>query len=135
MILTLGQAFEVAYQLALKEQFQQRPPQQQKQPINQRTSGNVHIRSHSANLIPNLVTVPITTTTTKTTTGSNSNGSQQTAQQQHARSHSVNEIKINGSPLLQLAVNDNLNNALQQQSTSTVQQQQGQAPIAVSEEL
>ncbi|BES90064.1 Ankyrin repeat and sterile alpha motif domain containing [Nesidiocoris tenuis] len=57
IILTLGQAFEVAYQMALRESS---------------AKGNGHTRSHSANLAPI------------------------TSQPNHNRSHSINEIKING---------------------------------------
>ncbi|XP_024083009.1 ankyrin repeat and SAM domain-containing protein 1A-like isoform X3 [Cimex lectularius] len=61
VILTLGQAFEVAYQMALRESTNNR--------------GNGHTRSHSANLAPI------------------------TSQPNHNRSHSVNEIKLNGENL------------------------------------
>lgn len=61
VILTLGQAFEVAYQMALREA--------------NNSKGNGHTRSYSANLAP------------------------VTSQPNHNRSHSVNEIKLNGESI------------------------------------
>jgi len=72
IILTLGQAFEVAYQMALKGQTN----------AGNRNGNNGHTRSHSANhMLPNMIT--------GTRDGRSSS-------HQHARSHSVNEIKVNG---------------------------------------
>ncbi|CAH1724836.1 unnamed protein product [Aphis gossypii] len=72
IILTLGQAFEVAYQMALKGQTSG----------GNRNGNNGHTRSHSANhMLPNMIT--------GTRDGRSSS-------HQHARSHSVNEIKVNG---------------------------------------
>lgn len=70
VILTLGQAFEVAYQMALRDQV-----------------NKGHTRSQSANHIRSPASDKI------------SNGVTQQPQPQHARSHSVNEIKLNGHQL------------------------------------
>ncbi|VVC37716.1 Hypothetical protein CINCED_3A019322 [Cinara cedri] len=72
IILTLGQAFEVAYQMALKSQAG----------AGNRNGNNGHTRSHSANhVLPNMIA------------GARDGRS---GSHQHARSHSVNEIKVNG---------------------------------------
>ncbi|XP_050525694.1 ankyrin repeat and SAM domain-containing protein 1A [Daktulosphaira vitifoliae] len=71
IILTLGQAFEVAYQMALKTRTAS----------NSRAASNGHTRSHSANHV-------LPPSGTRESVHSNSH--------QHYRSHSVNEIKING---------------------------------------
>ena len=84
MILTLGQAFEVAYQITLREQ------------ISGNRRGNGHTRSQSANQIVgsgvvtsnNTVGGGGSTITTTTTTGNN-----------HSRSLSVNEMKMSGDCL------------------------------------
>ncbi|XP_050437843.1 ankyrin repeat and SAM domain-containing protein 1A-like [Adelges cooleyi] len=74
IILTLGQAFEVAYQMALKSQTGN----------GSRTGSNGHTRSHSANhVLPPVVPG-----------GDRPHG--RGSAQQHSRSHSVNEIKFNG---------------------------------------
>lgn len=68
VILTLGQAFEVAYQMALRDGCNR--------------ASNGHMRSHSVNQITSQPSVhPVTTQ----------------PQTNHSRSHSVNEIKINGN--------------------------------------
>ncbi|XP_054263617.1 ankyrin repeat and SAM domain-containing protein 1A-like [Macrosteles quadrilineatus] len=70
VILTLGQAFEVAYQMALREGCRD-------------SRGNGHTRSRSVNQITTTtLSAPVTT---------------QPQTNSHSRSHSVNEIKVNGS--------------------------------------
>lgn len=73
VILTLGQAFEVAYQMALREGCS----------LNSR-GANGHTRSRSVNQITSQQTMPPVTTQPQTN-------------HSHSRSHSVNEIKVNGS--------------------------------------
>ncbi|KAJ9588274.1 hypothetical protein L9F63_018362, partial [Diploptera punctata] len=73
VILTLGQAFEVAYQMALRDQFS-----------GSRGSGVGHMRSQSATHIMAPPSVSLS--------GTNSSGQQIN----HSRSLSVNEIKVNG---------------------------------------
>ncbi|XP_046394168.1 uncharacterized protein LOC124161944 isoform X2 [Ischnura elegans] len=81
IILTLGQAFEVAYQMALREQF----------PCPGVARG--HTRSQSANQIVQRnspAAAPVGGATLVPVTSNGSNGAT------HARSRSVNEIEVNG---------------------------------------
>jgi hypothetical protein len=76
VILTLGQAFEVAYQMALRDQFAGSRG-------GSNNNGSCHVRSQSATHILSAPSV--------SQPGTNSSG-----QSNHFRSLSVNEIKVNG---------------------------------------
>nr|CAD7443845.1 unnamed protein product [Timema bartmani] len=73
VIMTLGQAFEVAYQMALREQFSTASP----------SPRGGHTRSQSANI---LATPPVSTHTPVN----------------HTRSLSVNEVKVNGQQVKEM---------------------------------
>nr|CAD7194423.1 unnamed protein product [Timema douglasi] len=74
VIMTLGQAFEVAYQMALREQFSTASP----------SPRGGHTRSQSANV---LATPPVSTHTPVN----------------HTRSLSVNEVKVNGQQVKEMS--------------------------------
>nr|CAD7412052.1 unnamed protein product [Timema poppensis] len=74
VIMTLGQAFEVAYQMALREQFSTASP----------SPRGGHTRSQSANI---LATPPVSTHTPVN----------------HTRSLSVNEVKVNGQQVKEMS--------------------------------
>lgn len=73
MILTLGQAFEVAYQMALREQIKSKKPKQQQMVHPIRSPGSVSSKSKDC--------------------------SKESPPSSRARSHSASEIKINGHQL------------------------------------
>jgi len=79
VILTLGQAFEVAYQMALRDQFTG------SRGGSSNNNGGGHMRSQSAT---HILSPPSVTQLG----GTNSSGQQVN----HSRSLSVNEIKVNG---------------------------------------
>ncbi|XP_039295063.1 LOW QUALITY PROTEIN: ankyrin repeat and SAM domain-containing protein 1A [Nilaparvata lugens] len=81
VILTLGQAFEVAYQMALRENLASNRSQLSKQSAGNTSNG--HTRSRSVNQI-----------VSQNSPGTVTSSSPQT---NHSRSHSVNEIKVNGA--------------------------------------
>ncbi|RZF41912.1 hypothetical protein LSTR_LSTR005680 [Laodelphax striatellus] len=81
VILTLGQAFEVAYQMALRENLASNRSQLGKQAAGNTSNG--HTRSRSVNQI-----------VSQNSPGTVTSSSPQT---NHSRSHSVNEIKVNGT--------------------------------------
>lgn len=83
MILTLGQAFEVAYQITLREQ------------ISGNRRGNGHTRSQSANQIVGSAVV----TSNNTVGGGGSTITTTTTGNNHSRSLSVNEMKMPGDCL------------------------------------
>ncbi|XP_066998734.2 ankyrin repeat and SAM domain-containing protein 1A [Anabrus simplex] len=101
IILTLGQAFEVAYQMALREQFSSTGPR----------GTNGHTRSQSATqILPSLSVA------------------------NHSRSHSVNEIKINGQQPPQQQQSADKSEA-QTPKAGTPSSTTSQAPIVLTEEL
>uniref|UniRef100_A0A1B6EDU6 PID domain-containing protein n=1 Tax=Clastoptera arizonana TaxID=38151 RepID=A0A1B6EDU6_9HEMI len=102
VILTLGQAFEVAYQMALREGYN----------LSSKTNSNGHTRSRSANQIMNQpVVLPVT----------------EQPQANHSRSHSVNEIKVNGTTSPQKS-QDSVSNGLATTPS-------GRAPIVLTDDI
>ncbi|XP_015518771.2 ankyrin repeat and sterile alpha motif domain-containing protein 1B isoform X2 [Neodiprion lecontei] len=134
VILTLGQAFEVAYQMVLRD------------PLSAQT-----VRSQSANQLANpsiisssvtccrtatptkttaSITLPSQTTTVTTTSTVTGNPSVVKPLATHGRSHSVNDIKINGNQLkLAPMPVDDINIGVKDMKAGS------RAPIALSEEL
>ncbi|XP_048512045.1 ankyrin repeat and sterile alpha motif domain-containing protein 1B-like isoform X2 [Athalia rosae] len=128
VILTLGQAFEVAYQMALRD------------PLSAQT-----VRSQSANqlaspsVVSSATTICRTTTPTKTTASPVPTTNPVPPQTHpsivkplatHGRSHSVNDIKINGNQLkLAPMPVDDINIGVKDMKAGS------RAPIALSEEL
>ena len=133
VILTLGQAFEVAYQMALRDQFAGNRGVSN-------SNGGCHVRSQSAT---HILTAPIVSQP-----GTNSSG-----QSNHFRSLSVNEIKVNGqdntrdlsspqqrSPTDKEVHDDGQNPTAGDETTdvrpeASKRNQVSQAPIVVTEEL
>lgn len=126
VILTLGQAFEVAYQMALRD------------PLGAHT-----VRSQSANQLasPSIISTQHNRTTTPTRTTASPvpqvnpvvtsvNPSIVKPLATHGRSHSVNDIKINGNQLkLAPMPVDDINIGVRDMKAGS------RAPIALSEEL
>lgn len=134
VILTLGQAFEVAYQMALRDQFAGSRG-------GSNNNGGCHVRSQSAT---HILTAP-----SVSQPGTNTSG-----QSNHFRSLSVNEIKVNGqdntrdlsppqqvSPSRKEVHDDGQNNPTTGDEATDVRpeaskgNQVSHTPIVVSEEL
>ncbi|KAJ4451171.1 hypothetical protein ANN_02613 [Periplaneta americana] len=137
VILTLGQAFEVAYQMALRDQFTGG-----RGGNNNNNNGAGHMRSQSATHILAPPNVPLP--------GTNSSGITSLApQSNHSRSLSVNEIKVNGQSQVKdmpaPPQNSKEGEAEPEHPKSSVEaedpddsstgNQTSQAPIVVTEEL
>ncbi|PSN35856.1 hypothetical protein C0J52_27983, partial [Blattella germanica] len=134
VILTLGQAFEVAYQMALRDQFNGGRG-------GSNGNGGGHMRSQSATHILSPPNVSLS--------GTNSSSMTSGQQSNHSRSLSVNEIKVNGQGQVKdvsssLSSNnkegevDDENPASRGESVETEGtkgSQSSQAPIVLKEEL
>ncbi|XP_046748663.1 ankyrin repeat and sterile alpha motif domain-containing protein 1B-like isoform X3 [Diprion similis] len=137
VILTLGQAFEVAYQMALRDPLSAQTVRSQS--ANQLASPSIISSSVTCcrtatptkttawTTLPSQTTTTATTTTTSTVTG---NPSVVKPLATHGRSHSVNDIKINGNQLkLAPMPVDDINIGVKDMKAGS------RAPIALSEEL
>lgn len=131
MILTLGQAFEVAYQMALRESSSRSNTLQRQHKQQQGQQGQV--RSQSSNQISQQAKTP---THEKT-----SNGAKDRPNPVHGRSHSVTEIKLNGHQLKVAPISVSLSNEDFQSTSKNGEGQKSprtpsaKAPIALAEEL
>lgn len=130
--MTLGQAFEVAYQMALRDSASKNnalhPQQQQQQQQGQ-------VRSQSSNQISQQAKTP---THEKTT---NNSAAKDRPNPVHGRSHSVTEIKLNGHQLKVAPITVSLSNENFQSSSKngdvpkSPRTPSSKAPIVLAEEL
>ncbi|XP_075234156.1 ankyrin repeat and SAM domain-containing protein 1A-like [Lycorma delicatula] len=122
VILTLGQAFEVAYQMALRENFGTSS--------NRITSSNNgHTRSRSVNQVgtSQQQPSPITSQPLHQTNATNSSSTST-----HGRSHSVNEIKIVNGTALSHQDSNSLHN---QPTTPSGSMSDRRAPIVMTDDV